>query len=229
MTREEIIKCLSDSVSQNQERYFHLERFIDLENIQYYEQKKQTLIDSLNNSEDYIGILNVHFYGNSICRKNFNEIKEICNLFSNDSFYFLTNCLKNDEIKTILFKFPQSLEWDFFSNHCDNFGEFFFSANIESNFWLGENWGRKVGTFDSDLYIPRFNTVIDFPYELIIIERKYFSEIQNVYSKKYGEFLPICKCYEFFEIIFEDDFKFLLSDNIYVTAHSVNYIKNQII
>ncbi|GEM_PF-6427895 len=231
---EDFVKeYLNEIRDPNEPYYQHLLKYVNSKKLKYWINKRDSFFNSDGDlgmlpQKNYAGILNVHSQGNSICEINFNELKEIINHFSEDRFYFLTDTIKLDELEGVLFNFPREINWNEFCNGQKYFGETFFSSIVPYNFWLGENWVRQVMAYFSDIYIPKYKKLLNFPSELIVIHQSNFNEIEKLYSNKYGKITSILDYKDFLEPIFENGFKYLLKDNIYITKNSIEYIRSQL-
>lgn len=164
-------------------------------------------------------ILHISEDANLLNRKKLGEIKELCTLFSDNFFYFLSGDVNNG----VCFKFDSQM-----ANEISRDNEsLFFSYLLPYNFWLTSDWCRWTSGGMSDIKIGK-NIILDFNHELLVSKKENFDQLKKVYELKYGEILPIIKYKKFLEKIFESEFEYLLSDNIYVTRSSIDYIKKQL-
>lgn len=227
---KKILYYLSELETSGDTSYQRLLKYADIAFLQHWIEKRNSFFDTeiLLPDKGYLGILNIHSNANFIYENKFDEIKELMNYFSEDYFYFLTDFLTVNELKGVVLKFPKDIKWEEFSNNQVFFGEGFFSTGIPNYFWLGENWVRQVMAYDSDIYIPEYKKTIDFPCELIVVKEENFEAMSKIYESKYGAITPILQHKEFFEKIFESEFSYLLSENIYVTSNSIDYINKQL-
>ncbi|AZI39202.1 hypothetical protein [Epilithonimonas vandammei] len=231
---EDSVKNYLNEISDSSEpSYQHLLKFVNRKKLEDGMNKRDSFLNSdddlgLIPQKNCVGILNVHSQGNSICENKFTEIMHIINHFSEDSFYFLTDAIKSDDLEGVLFDFPTEINWNEFSNGQKYFGETFFSSIVPYNFWLGENWLRQVMAYFDDIYIPKLKKTLNFPSELIVIHQSDFNDIEKLYSYKYGKIISILEYKDFLEPIFENGFKYLLTQNIYITKNSIEYLRSQL-
>lgn len=194
--------------------YHHFLSKIDFDACFHY-----TEIYDLKNSNNKV-ILNITDDANILNDNKLEEIKELCMLFNNDYFYFLSGDINNG----VCFKFGS--EEDNIVRYDDS-KDSFFSFLLPYNFWLTNGWCKWVSGGMSDIKIGG-NITINFNHELLITKKENFNKIEEVYTKKYGVITPILQYKSFLEKVFESEFNYLLSDNIYITSNSIDYIKNQL-
>ncbi|QOR72978.1 hypothetical protein SAMN05443429_1149 [Cruoricaptor ignavus] len=186
----------------------------DIDNCLYYAKKFD-----LNNISNKI-ILNVKNDADVLNNAKLKEIKNMCSLFNEKYFYFFSG----DKTNGACFKFP----YDFKIKVENNSEQLFYSPLSSYNSWMTSNWCRYVsGGHKSDISIGE-NKYLDFSHELVVFKAEHFESISKIYESKYGVITPILQHKEFFEKIFELEFKYLLSNNVYITNNSIDYIKKQL-
>lgn len=165
-------------------------------------------------------ILNVSDDADVLNEIKLGEIKNICSIFEDEYFYFFSG----DEKNGVCFKFPS----DFKINIEDKSKQLFYSVLSSYNSWMTSNWCRYVsGGPISDIRIGT-NNYLDFSHELVVSTKENFNKISKIYEKRYGEVVPILQHRNFLKKIFESEFSYLLSENIYITSNSIDYIKKQL-
>ncbi|WKS95306.1 hypothetical protein [Riemerella columbina] len=201
----------------DEDLYKDYHHFLDQTNIKNrFDQISHFDINNVNNKV----LLNVSANADILDNEKLKQIQDICNNFNNLFFYFLSGTPEEG----FCLKFPSNKN-DIIIRNRDNLFYSFFS---EYNFWFSDNWCRWVsGGYIDDIFISE-NKYINFSHELISSKTEDFDNIFNLYTKHYGIITPILEHKEFLKKIFKHDFNYLLSDNIYITQKSIEYINDQL-
>ncbi|UZT97649.1 hypothetical protein ODZ84_21135 [Chryseobacterium fluminis] len=205
-----------------------LVKFVSIDNFKFIQSKRNSFYNGECIGKKYSGILNIGSGMADIDDVKLDEVERLCMIFKEEHFFFISDWIKQYDLEGITLCFDAEISWEELSGNLKNFEHFFSSTPVPGNWWVSKNWCRYMSGAMSDSYSPYYKKVFDIPHELIVTERSDFERIEKIYSAKYGKIYPILDFQVFFDAIFEDEFKYLLTDNIYITQSSIEYIKNQL-
>lgn len=182
-------------------------------NISVLKEKLMRIKDMHYKNTEYRFLLNINSDANIMNEKKLHEIKLLSSKFGDKEFSFISG----DEQNGICLTFPSSIEildYDFYS------------FLVPYNYWFTDNWCRLTSGFLSDIR-THDNKIIDFSHEVIVANNDNFKNILDIYEMSYGKILPILEYDDFFKENLEDN-NFISNPNVYITNHSLDYIKYDI-
>lgn len=218
--RKYIEKVLSKDIAK------FLISFIEINRYESIKEKRNSFYNGESIDIGHVALLNIGSKTTNISEVKLLEIKKICDNFNEKEFFFISDWIREEVIEGITLRYDANITWEKFSGGIRHF-ENYFNSNLPGNWWVGENWCRYISEAMSDSYSTYFRKVFDIPHELIITEKSQFNKILKIYHN-YGMIESISGHKEFFEKIFESQFNYLLSDNIYVTSSSIDFIRSQL-